>query len=285
MNFGAFAIVALLAATGTLHAAEQEETFTIPDPGSDAIKGDKLSPLVDRSDPKAINNVGWLWARGTGGVKQDYTEALNWWKYAAKLGYTPSMNNVGLLYANGHGVKQDFDEAFKWWRRAAERGNAWAMNAIGDLYENGQGVPQNDELALKWYQEAAAEGDSLAMWNAGNLIEQGKGADRSYAEASKWYLQSADHGNPLAMTSMGRVHGDGLGVAANPVEACAWYTVAALRFTDEYADERAENQRLLQETATRLTPAQRDQANQRAEELDRKFARPTKGKPNGGDDA
>lgn len=284
MKFGAFAIVALLAATGTLHAAEQEETFTIPEPGSDVIKGDKLSALVDRSDPKAINNVGWLWAHGTGGVKQDYAEALNWWKFAARLGYTPSMNNVGLLYANGHGVKQDYDEAFKWWRRAAERGNAWAMNAIGDLYENGQGVPQNDELALKWYQEAAAEGDSLAMWNAGNLIEQGRGADRSYAEASKWYLQSADRGNPLAMNSMGRVHGDGLGVAANPIEAYAWYTVAALRFTDEYADERTENQRLLQETAIRLTPAQRDQANERAQELDRKFARPAKGKPNGGDD-
>lgn len=285
MRFSAFATVALLVAATGLHAAPQEETFTIPEAGSDAINGDKLSALVERSDPKAINNVGWLWARGTGGVKQDYAEALNWWKYAARMGYTPSMNNVGLLYANGHGVKQDFDEAFKWWRRSAERGNAWAMNAIGDLYENGQGVPQNYELALKWYQEAAAEGDSLGMWNAGNLLEQGKGADRSYAEASKWYLQSADRGNPLAMHSMGKVHGSGLGVAANPVEAYAWYTVAALRFTEEYADERAENERLMQEVAAGLTPQQRDQGNQRAQELDRKFARPAKGKPNGGEDA
>ncbi len=285
MRFGAIATIALLAATTGLHAAEQDETFTIPEPGSDAIKGDKLSRLVDRSDPKAINNVGWLWARGEGGVKQNYAEALNWWKYAARLGYSPSMNNVGLLYANGHGVKQDYDEAFKWWRRAAERGNAWAMNAIGDLYENGQGVPQSYELALKWYQEAATEGDVLGMWNTGNLHEQGKGTDKNYAEAARWYLQAADRGSALAMFSMGRMHGSGLGVATDPVDAMAWHTVAALRFTDEDPDERAENERLLQEAAGKLTSAQRDQANARAQELDRKFARPTKGKPKGGDDA
>ena len=248
MRFGAIATIALLAATTGLHAAEQDETFTIPEPGSDAIKGDKLSRLVDRSDPKAINNVG-------------------------------------LLYANGHGVKQDYDEAFKWWRRAAERGNAWAMNAIGDLYENGQGVPQSYELALKWYQEAATEGDVLGMWNTGNLHEQGKGTDKNYAEAARWYLQAADRGSALAMFSMGRMHGSGLGVATDPVDAMAWHTVAALRFTDEDPDERAENERLLQEAAGKLTSAQRDQANARAQELDRKFARPTKGKPKGGDDA
>jgi len=115
------------------------------------------------------------------------------------------MNNVGLLYANGHGVKRDYDEAFKWWMRSAERGNAWAMNAVGDLYENGYGVPQNDELALNWYREAAREGDALAMWNIGNLSEQGRGTEQSYAEAAGWYRQSAERGSALGMYSLGKL--------------------------------------------------------------------------------
>ena len=157
-------------------AAGQEETFVEPQAGADYVDPHKLSQLANRNDPKALNNIGWLWARGQGGVQQNFKEAMLWWKQAAKHGYTPAMNNVGLLYAQGNGVKQDYEEAFKWWMRAAERGDAWAMNAVGDLYENGQGVPRNYELALSWYKEAAREGDAMGLWNVGHLMDAGLGS-------------------------------------------------------------------------------------------------------------
>jgi TPR repeat protein len=282
MKFKAVTAATLLALSAGVHAVQQEETFTIPEPGAASIDGKMLSPLLDRSDTRAINNVGWLWARGEGGVKQDYKEALNWWKHAAKLGYTPSMNNVGLLYANGHGVKRDYEEAFKWWMRSAERGNAWAMNAVGDLYENGYGVPQNYELALNWYREAAREGDALAMWNIGNLSEQGRGTEQSYAEAARWYRQSAERGSALGMFSLGKLYQVGQpGNKADPAEAYAWFSVAALRFTEEDATEAEENRRLLQEVAGQLTPEQRAGADERAQALDRKLERSKKLRPDG----
>jgi TPR repeat protein len=264
---------------------QQDETFTIPEPGADYLDGQKLSKLMERSDPKAATNIGWLYARGEGGVKQDYKEAMLWWKHAARSGYTPAMNNVGLMYANGHGVDRDYEEAFKWWMRSAERGNPWAMNAVGDLYENGQGVPQSYENALAWYQEAAREGDALAHWNIGNLSEQGKGTGQSYEEAMRWYQIGAARGHALSMHSVGRLTERGLGTKADPVEAYAWYALAALRFTEEDAEEAAENGRLLQEVAGSLSGEQRARGDARTQELDQKFARPEKGKPAPGSDA
>src|SRR5262245_51152495 len=115
----------LLLAASAFAEQAQEQTFTEIEPGADVINPEKLIPLAERGDVRAMNNIGLLWARGIGVPAPDFNEALRWWKEAARRGYAVSMNNVGLLYANGQGVKQDYAEALKWWRMSAERGNAW----------------------------------------------------------------------------------------------------------------------------------------------------------------
>ncbi len=275
--------LSLLAAAPVAFSAEQEETFTIPESGADNIDPNKLSALADRSDPRAINNVGWLWARGEGGVKQDFKEAMQWFKHAAKLGYTPAMNNVGLLYAQGHGVKQSYEDAFKWWMRAAERGDAWAMNSVGDLYENGHGVPQNYELALSWYREAAREGDSLGMWNVGNFLELGLGAPKDVPEAGNWFRKSAERGYAPAIHRLGRMLQAGV-IAGQPdlVEAYAHYAIASERYTAEDAEEAEENQRLLRVLGKQLSAEQQSAAQAKKEVLAGQYRKPEKPKTRDG---
>ncbi len=282
MKLSTFTLAILLAAGGHAYAAEQEETFTVPELGADYVDGQKLSKLMEKSDPKAATNIGWLFARGEGGVKQSFKEAMLWWKFAASRGFTPAMNNVGLLYANGDGVPQDFEEAFKWWMRAAERGDAWAMNAVGDLYENGQGVQKSYELAMTWYREAAREGDGLAMWNVAHLHQTGLGVEPSPTTALEWYVQSAAKGHAPAFTSVGRMHQDGSAGAADPVEAFAWFTVAARRLTAEHAAEQAENSEALQAVTSALDASQRAKGTERADVLDREYPKPVRKKANDG---
>lgn len=282
MKLSTFTIAVLLAVGGQAQAAEQEETFTVPELGADYVDGQKLSKLMEKSDPKAATNIGWLFARGEGGVKQSFKEAMLWWKFAASRGFTPAMNNVGLLYANGDGVPQDFDEAFKWWMRAAERGDAWAMNAVGDLYENGQGVQKSYELAMTWYREAAREGDGLAMWNVAHLHQGGLGVEASPKVALEWYAKAAASGYAPAFTSVGRMHQDGSAGAADPVEAFAWFTVAARRLTTEHAAEQAENEGVLKSLSSTLDAGQRAKGAERADALDREYPKPVKKKPNDG---
>ncbi len=269
--------LALLASLPAAHAAPQEETFTIPESGADNVDPNKLSSLADRNDPRAINNVGWLWVRGEGGVKQDYKEAMQWFKHAAKMGYTPAMNNVGLLYAQGHGVKQSYEEAFKWWMRAAERGDAWAMTAVGDLYENGQGVPQNYELALNWYREAAREGDSLGMWNVGNFLELGLGTARDIPQAVEWFRKSAERGYAPAIHRLALMMEAGkIGESPDLVEAYAHYAIASERYTAEDADEAEENGRLLRVLRKKLSAEQLQAADARKGVLAGQYRKPEK---------
>src|SRR5947207_13202961 len=41
------------------------------------------------------------------GAKQNYAEALRWYRIAAENGHLESQNNVGMFYVTGMGVKQD----------------------------------------------------------------------------------------------------------------------------------------------------------------------------------
>ena len=38
------------------------------------------------------------------------------------------------MYERGRGVRQDFAEAVRWFRRAAEQGNARGQNNLGAMY-------------------------------------------------------------------------------------------------------------------------------------------------------
>jgi hypothetical protein len=274
----ALALVLCLPLLGALPAAaaDQEETFTTPEDGADYVNGQKLSKLMERSDPKAATNIGWLYARGQGGVKQDYEEAMKWWRFAASRGYTPAMNNLGLMHANGHGVAQSHEEALKWWMRAAERGDAWAMNAVGDLYENGQGTPQDYELALTWYREAAREGDVLGMWNVGHLYERGLGTTADLTEAMDWFRRSAESGYAPAMLSLGRLLAEGKAGSRDEVEAHALLSLAAQRFTEEDAADAEANRELLERLTPRLSAEQRKAAQERLGVLSQQYRKPEK---------
>jgi clan AA aspartic protease (TIGR02281 family) len=60
-------------------------------------------------------------------------------------------------------VRQDYDEAVKWFRKAAEQGNAWGQGALGMMYHYGHGVPQDYAEAEKWLRRAAEQGHAEAQ--------------------------------------------------------------------------------------------------------------------------
>ena len=51
----------------------------------------------------------------------DYSTAYReFWPLAALLGMAKAQNNLGAMYQYGQGVKQDYAEAVRWYRLAAE---------------------------------------------------------------------------------------------------------------------------------------------------------------------
>ena len=279
MNANLLLFGAMLASTLALAAPQPEETFTEIDPGADAVNPEKLIPMLEQGDVRAMNNIGLLWARGIGVPAPNFAEALRWWKEAARRGYPVAMNNIGLLYANGHGVSRDYREALKWWQMAAEQGSGWAMNSVGDLYENGLGVEQSYPDALDWYKRAAEAGDGLGMFNVAALYESGRGVDRSYKAAYDWYTRAADKGIASAMHNLGRMLAEGRGFPVDKAEAYAWLTVADGYFTTEDKDEAVANTEELRALASALTPSELERSKEIAKNLGARIEERRKVKP------
>ena len=106
----------------------------------------------------------------------DFQETLQ----AAKQGDAPAQYNLGLMYTQGQGVRQDYVEAVKWYRKAAEQGDAVAQYNLGLKYADGIGVRQDYVEAVKWYHKAAEQGLAGAKYNLGLNYAYGRGVRKDY---------------------------------------------------------------------------------------------------------
>ncbi|MEX4392224.1 sel1 repeat family protein, partial [Haemophilus influenzae] len=102
-----------------------------------------IQPLAEQGDAISQFLLGGMYEEGLG-VKQDYFEAVKWYRKAADKGDAAAQFNLGVMYSQGQGVKQDDFEAVKWFRKAAEQGEANAQFNLGNMYANGRGVKQDD---------------------------------------------------------------------------------------------------------------------------------------------
>jgi uncharacterized protein len=95
-------------------------------------------------------------------VKQDFAEAVRWYRQAADKGHPGAQFTLGNLYELGQGVATNMTQAAEWYRKAAEQKNAEAEYAVGLCYADGDGLPADPVEAYKWISLAAAHGHQLA---------------------------------------------------------------------------------------------------------------------------
>ncbi|HFC6390643.1 TPA: tetratricopeptide repeat protein, partial [Neisseria lactamica] len=91
----------------------------------------------------------------------DFRENLQ----AAAHGNAAAQFNLGVMYENGQGVRQDYVQAVQWYRKASEQGDAQAQFNLGVMYAEGQGVRQDYVEAVKWFRQAADQGLAQAQYN------------------------------------------------------------------------------------------------------------------------
>jgi TPR repeat protein len=123
--------------------------------------------------------------------------------------------------------RQNYAEAMRWYRVSAAQGNALAQVGIGNLYTGALGVPQNYGEALRWYHLAAAQRNDEAQNDIGFFYLNGWGVTQDYAQALIWLHKAADQGNGQAQKSIGYMFFKGWGVAPDRAEAIRWFRKAA----------------------------------------------------------
>lgn len=142
-----------------------ETGYGVPKNLNTAFKWYKKS--AEKGYPEARYKLGWLYANGQGGVRQDYYRSAKWYRVAAIFNdHTASQFRLGELYFNGRGVEQDYGKAIHFYTQAAKKGHAAAQYLLGAMYMEGWGVPQNYIQAYMWLKRAAPhQAQALAIHN------------------------------------------------------------------------------------------------------------------------
>lgn len=94
-----------------------------------------IEQTAEAGDPRAQAILGAMYYDGEG-VRQDYSQALGWYRKAAERGFAEAQYNLGFMYYMGRGVEPDRAEARRWFRKAAEQGDVKAREALQRMGES-----------------------------------------------------------------------------------------------------------------------------------------------------
>ena len=137
-------------------------------------------------------------------AKQNYIEAVKWYRKAANQGYAPAQHKLSSCYLVGRGIIKDQIESAKWCRKAAEQGYAPAQLDLGACYTFGYGVNKDYYEAAKWYRKAAEQGNDAAQYSLGTCYYYGEGVNKDYNEAEKWWRKAAEQGHKIAIEALNK---------------------------------------------------------------------------------
>lgn len=196
-----------------------------PAPAQDS-KLESLHRQAEHNDANAQAELGYHYHTGQT-VRQDYEQAVSWYRKAADQGQAKAQYHLGVAYAFGEGVEHNPAKAAEWYRRAAEQGHAQAAFSLGLAYLYGDGVTPDSKLAARWLQQSAEADYNRAQVRLANLYYAGNGVPQDNAQAAHWYRQAAERGDAYAQFQLGNLYRDGLGVPRDPDQALAWYRAAA----------------------------------------------------------
>lgn len=145
---------------------------------SDTLAVAQKNATPDLTPPTQAELENWCRLGENAFGKQEFAEAVSWYRKAAEHGHAEALAHLGTCYTFGWGVTRDTAKAAQWYSRAvksfrtaAEHGDASAQCKLGNCYQHGQlGVPQDHAEAVTWYQRAVEQGHADAQCGLGDCV-------------------------------------------------------------------------------------------------------------------
>ncbi|CAJ1334296.1 unnamed protein product [Effrenium voratum] len=161
----------------------------LQDPGRAVQYGIKAA---SQGSIKSAELLGKLYYNGTGlehlSREERMTNALKWFRSAAREGSLTAQNDLADMYRMGQGTNLDYTEAKYWYQKVVGEMNsvlsadhklpsatrnrtavARAFNSLGALYALGQGTNKNLKKAAEYLEQAKALGHPHAAQNLKKL--------------------------------------------------------------------------------------------------------------------
>lgn len=149
--------VLYLATLGVSFSAYGDHTAKTHSERGSVTAFDNLKSLAERGSAFAQVKLGDTYNYGRG-VRQDFKNAVKWYRLAAEQGYGDAHASLGVMYDGGYGVSQDYEKAVQCYRIAAKQGDTLSQFFLGVSYMKGEGVPVDSIRAYMWFDIAASQG-------------------------------------------------------------------------------------------------------------------------------
>ncbi len=177
----------------------------------------------------AAYELGRLLAVGSpaDNLRPSPTRALVWYRYAARLGHTEALYELGDAYRRGYGTPADTARSVELFRLAADRGSERGQFAYAVCCERGIGMAVDQREAFRRYKQSAEGGFAPAQNNLGGCYEAGIGVPRNMVAAVEWYASAANAGQPDGQCRLGICYELGRGVSVDMDKALRLYDLAA----------------------------------------------------------
>jgi len=153
-------------------------------------------------------------------------------------------------------MAQSYSKAAYWCRKAAQQGHPAAQYCLGLMYRRGQGLEQDPAKSAGWHRKAAEHGHQAAQFNLADSYDRGVGVPHDPVLAYVWFALAGAKGAKYAVqgrTSKGSVS-------------------FRLALSATKGSTVADNHR--NRLALKLTPAERETAEQLAQEYYEKYVLP-----------
>lgn len=160
---------------------------------------------ADKGDTDAQYQLG-EWFNDHHGNSSYRTEAIDWYRKAAKGYNKKAQLKLAESYLYGKLTKKDVKEALRWYRLAGNYISALDLYNIGVAYDVGNGIKMDKVKAVEYYRKAADKGNKMAQYNLGVCYENGTGVDKDIDVAKYWYEKAAAQGHERAQQCVSRIN-------------------------------------------------------------------------------
>ena len=89
--------------------------------------------------------------------REEYREAVEYYRIAATLGETQAIANLGYCYLYGRAIERNIDLAIAYFEIAASMGNIDALYKLGSIFQSDKWGYKDNERAIFYFQNAIFE--------------------------------------------------------------------------------------------------------------------------------
>ncbi len=127
--------------------------------------------------------------------EEDKRKGYDYLMKGSRINETACLASLASGYYLGSFVKQDYQQAMRWYKKAAQYADSLAFYMIAYMYYYGNGVDENNEEAWNWTQEGIRHASANCIYMAGMICKEGFAPEGHKPEESlKYYEEVADLG-------------------------------------------------------------------------------------------